>query len=69
MKTLDFRYQLTNGLFCREVEFTDLKTNLLELLAYIDRDGVLKDSEIDEIVEVLNKTGEYSGNMMELYLV
>lgn len=69
MKTLDFRYQLSSGLFCREVEVTDLKTNMLDLLSYINRDGVLSDSEIDEVVAELNEKGEYGGKMMELYLL
>lgn len=68
MAILDFRYQLNSGLYCKNVEVTELKQDLIDQLEYIDRLYRFTQSEIDVICEELYKTGKYSGEMMELYL-
>lgn len=68
MAILDFRYQLNSGLYSKEVEITELKQDLMDQLEYIDRLDLFTQSKIDVICEELYFKGEYSGDMMELYL-
>lgn len=68
MAILDFRYQLNSGLYSKEVEITELKQDLMDQLEYIDRLYLFTQSKIDVICEELYFKGEYSGDMMELYL-
>ena len=68
MAILDFRYQLSSGLYSKDVEVTELKQDLMDQLEYIDRLYILTQSEIDVICEELYYKNKYSGNMMELYL-
>ena len=68
MAVLDFRYQLSSGLYSKDVEVTELKQDLMDQLEYIDRLYIFTQSEIDVICEELYYKNKYSGNMMELYL-
>ena len=68
MAILDFRYQLSSGLYSKDVDVTELKQDLMDQLEYIDRLYIFTQSEIDVICEELYYKNKYSGNMMELYL-
>jgi flagellar biosynthesis/type III secretory pathway chaperone len=68
MAILDFRYQLSSGLYSKDVEVTELKQDLMDQLEYIDRLYIFTQSEIDVICEELYYKNKYSGNMMVLYL-
>lgn len=68
MAILDFRYQLSSGLYSKDVVVTELKQDLMDQLEYIDRLYIFTQSEIDVICEELYYKNKYSGNMMELYL-
>ena len=68
MAILDFRYQLSSGLYSKDVEVTELKQDLMDQLEYIDRLYIFTQSEIDVICEELYYKNKYSGNMMGLYL-
>ena len=68
MAILDFRYQLSSGLYSKDVEVTELKQDLMDQLEYIDRLYIFTQSEIDVICEELYYKNKYSYNMMELYL-